>query len=62
MVDHEDMFRRRRREIESDGDAVGTCFYCGDDVWDGEEVFDHHTTGVVVYHHACYDEDLLEEI
>ena len=56
------MFKRRVKTTTNEDIEVGYCFYCGDVVYEGEEVIDDTVDGEVMYHHACYDEDLLEEI
>ena len=56
------MSKRRVKTTSNEDIEVGYCFYCGDVVYEGEEVIDDTVDGEVMYHHACYDEDLLEEI
>lgn len=40
-------------------DFVGLCFYCGWDVLEGEEVIEYFKGVPVIYHHACYDDEIV---
>lgn len=53
---------KRSRELLADDtfyEFLGYCFYCGFEVYDGWEVVDWYHGEPVLYHHDCYDDEIV---